>query len=285
MHYSFKIKRFYIFWLFILSWFIVKIETKNCLSSEFLNRKCLNNSTCVNTGNEARCACNLPYNGTNCDLCLCFSNNQTCSIYGESICSTLDTSLYNSTFNSWFYLAVFSPFLCCSFILLIYLLSAYFYVSFRLCCFTFNLACCHTDQNVLPTRPTETQNNINLNIFTINTTNRQNEQFIIEQDSFTQFTGLRDSLIIHREINEKNLKRKKETIISKLSSESSRDENNNDDESPICIICLTDLNNETVKSISCGHTFHQNCIDNWFQENLNNPSCPFRCKIEETQKN
>jgi len=55
----------------------------------------------------------------------------------------------------------------------------------------------------------------------------------------------------------------------------------NNNNSPTCSICLENLhnNNKQIRTISCGHTFHQNCIDSWFNERPINPSCPFRCQL------
>ncbi len=58
--------------LFILLIFIVKIESDH-LGCE--SNYCLNNSTCIDNGyNKTKCECNLAYNGTRCQYCLCFSN-------------------------------------------------------------------------------------------------------------------------------------------------------------------------------------------------------------------
>jgi len=171
------------FFLFILLFFIVKIESYylSCKS-----RYCLNNSTCIDNGyNKTKCECNLAYNGTRCQYCLCFSNNKTCSISGDIICNTLDSS-----YDFWKYNLFL--FLWCS------------------------------NQRVSPTPTNQIQNN-SINIFILN--------------------------------------------------------NNNNNESPKCIICFESLKNERAKTISCGHTFHENCIDNWFNVNPTNPSCPLRCKL------
>jgi hypothetical protein len=54
----------------------------------------------------------------------------------------------------------------------------------------------------------------------------------------------------------------------------------NDNNTPTCSICLENLNNnnQQIRTISCGHTFHQNCIDSWFNERPTNP-CPYRCQL------
>ena len=48
---------------------------------------------------KADAYCDLPYKGVNCEQCLCYSINQTCSIYGENICrlSSNTTSSASST--------------------------------------------------------------------------------------------------------------------------------------------------------------------------------------------
>jgi len=48
----------------------------------------------------------------------------------------------------------------------------------------------------------------------------------------------------------------------------------------ICSICLNE-DNENMGSLPCGHTFHHNCVRNWFIVSLRNNtySCPnCRCK-------
>lgn len=44
---------------------------------------------------------------------------------------------------------------------------------------------------------------------------------------------------------------------------------------PSCLICTFDLRNESfvVNRLSCGHMFHQRCIDRHLVDN-NNPRCP-----------
>ena len=327
MYYSIQEKGFY--FLLILSLFIVKIESENCLSSVFLKEECLNKTICVNTGNESWCACTLTYNETNFELSYCFRNNRDCSIFRHNFCMDIKLDFVYV----WLYVTVaffgfvFSIFLCfcfcffcpngceklltavcCDYILkclccifiypvgcfltavkaiccdyMVKCLDCIFKIFGELCLGLFRnliliITCkyneiydkfCRTTSSSLPTRRSGTQNNINPNVFTINTPNQLNDQ-IIEQIIIDQET-------IQREIDEKHLKRRmKKTIVSEPSIE--KIIKNNDDDLPICAICLTSLKNETVKTISCGHTFHQHCIDDWFKENPNNPSCPFRCK-------
>ena len=70
---------------------------------------------------QSICECNLSYNGTACEYCLCFSNNKTCSISGDIICNTHDSSLGFWYYNlAWFLkLLVFCSgclcILCCAF--------------------------------------------------------------------------------------------------------------------------------------------------------------------------
>lgn len=53
-----------------------------------------------------------------------------------------------------------------------------------------------------------------------------------------------------------------------------------------CIICLENINSTTTNlTLSCQHTFHQDCIDKWFQTTTDN-SCPIcRAKINTNQSN
>lgn len=62
--------------------------------------------------------------------------------------------------------------------------------------------------------------------------------------------------------------------------EAERNELNVQTLNPICAICRFDLRNEsfTIKSLSCGHTFHTRCIDRHLDaENINKrcPNCNF----------
>jgi hypothetical protein len=128
----------------------------------------------------------------------------------------------------------------------------------------------------LPERQSRSQSNINSNVYTIETQNQLNEQIIIEQDT------------IQRRINESFFSKPSNGTISKPSIDSNNDDDDDDDkESPLCAICLSGLRNKTVKTISCGHTFHEICIDEWFKVKQNMeqkyenmiPSCPFKCNL------
>ena len=49
----------------------------------------------------------------------------------------------------------------------------------------------------------------------------------------------------------------------------------------ICSICLSEEDKDNMGSLPCGHTFHHNCVRNWFIVSLRNNtySCPnCRCK-------
>ena len=39
-----------------------------------------------------------------------------------------------------------------------------------------------------------------------------------------------------------------------------------------CAICLEPINSQTL-TISCGHTYHSNCLLNWFEYNMTCPVC------------
>jgi hypothetical protein len=39
-----------------------------------------------------------------------------------------------------------------------------------------------------------------------------------------------------------------------------------------CAICLDSMNAQTL-TISCGHTYHSNCLLNWFEYNMTCPVC------------
>jgi hypothetical protein len=43
-----------------------------------------------------------------------------------------------------------------------------------------------------------------------------------------------------------------------------------------CVICQEDIQkNSIIREINCKHSFHINCIDNWFIENKKCPMCKF----------
>jgi len=275
MYYTIKEKRFY--FLLILQLFIVKIEAEDCLSSVFLKEECLNKTTCLNTGNESInpwCACTLTYNGTK--LSNCYKDNQTCSIFRDNYC--MNKSLYPPIDYVFLFGVTMVPILgfgCC-----LMLCGVIFTSDLRPCisclehcgkCLVRFFACkfCHTTSSTLPERQSRSQSNINSNVYTIETQNQLNEQIIIEQDT------------IQRRINETFFSKPSNGTISKPSIDSNNDDDDDDDdkESPLCVICLSGLRNKTVKTISCGHTFHEICIDEWFKEKPNKPSCPFRCNL------
>ncbi len=271
-----------------------------CLSSAFSNRECLNNSTCVRVPDEDPiCSCDLPYEGINCEKCLCFSINRTCSIYGDSICmSSLSSSSLNSTSTLnkassysgtplwYFFVGTLELWLFC--------LCGFFYcfcnrllnhcLSFKkflnnmlnscdqcikcilnliesLCSSLIKkliliceCKCCNSTSSDLPTsQPVTHQTNLN------NST-------ILNQPANEQ-------IIINPQIIERNLIK----TIRQISCYSIID-----DDLPSCVICFSSLNNSktAVETIYCGHIFHKDCIKNWFNEIPNNPICPFRCNRE-----
>ena len=43
-----------------------------------------------------------------------------------------------------------------------------------------------------------------------------------------------------------------------------------------CVICQEDINiSDIIREINCKHSFHINCIDNWFIENKKCPMCKY----------
>lgn len=43
-----------------------------------------------------------------------------------------------------------------------------------------------------------------------------------------------------------------------------------------CVICQDDIDiNSIIREINCKHSFHINCIDNWFIENKKCPTCKY----------
>jgi hypothetical protein len=50
----------------------------------------------------------------------------------------------------------------------------------------------------------------------------------------------------------------------------------NENDNEFCVICQDDIDiDDIVRNINCSHTFHINCIDNWFVENKKCPTCKF----------
>eukprot|EP00438_Fugacium_kawagutii_P035298 Skav215246 [mRNA] locus=scaffold811:185811:187769:- [translate_table: standard] len=51
------------------------------------------------------------------------------------------------------------------------------------------------------------------------------------------------------------------------------------DDSPICVICQQLLDGE-VKTLGCGHAFHQGCMESWYAATSNfEERCPLRCQL------
>jgi hypothetical protein len=49
---------------------------------------------------------------------------------------------------------------------------------------------------------------------------------------------------------------------------------NENDKQSFCIICQDNIvENDIIRYLKCGHTFHLNCIDKWFSENSSCPQC------------
>lgn len=43
-----------------------------------------------------------------------------------------------------------------------------------------------------------------------------------------------------------------------------------------CVICQEDIDmSDIIREINCKHSFHINCIDNWFIENKKCPTCKY----------
>ena len=136
MYYSIQEKGFY--FLLILSLFIVKIESENCLSSVFLKEECLNKTICVNTGNESWCACTLPYNETNFELSYCFRNNQNCSIFRHNFC--MDNKLDSDYV--WLYLTMAFIGVCCFFCFYFHILKHFKITAEKCSDYILNCLCC-----------------------------------------------------------------------------------------------------------------------------------------------
>ena len=50
----------------------------------------------------------------------------------------------------------------------------------------------------------------------------------------------------------------------------------NENETEFCVICQDDIDiDDIVRNIKCSHTFHIDCIDNWFTENKKCPTCKY----------
>ena len=48
-------------------------------------------------------------------------------------------------------------------------------------------------------------------------------------------------------------------------------------ENNFCVICQDDIkvNEDIIREIKCSHSFHIDCIDNWFSENKKCPTCKY----------
>jgi hypothetical protein len=182
--------------------------------------------TCECSNNNLTCQTGFK-NG--CWYCsYCFSNNKTCSFYGDIECNGLQSNLgYQAKMPIW----------------------AWFFILF--CIFSFCIIipfflkllkhkCCHL---------------CSLNIIQIDQS--------LQQNNNNNHNNL-PTISLDLQVNQ---------------IDQSLQQNNNN--SPKCSICLENLNNNNkkIRTISCGHTFHQNCIDSWFNERPINPSCPFRCQL------
>ena len=50
----------------------------------------------------------------------------------------------------------------------------------------------------------------------------------------------------------------------------------NENETEFCVICQDNIDiDDIVRNIKCSHTFHIDCIDNWFTENKKCPTCKY----------
>ena len=274
--------------LFEESFSMQTVETSVCLSTAYDNRECLNNSTCVSViGVEPWCSCNLPYKGINCEQCLCFLINKTCSTYGDSICKFSNSTFSGYTLPFWVWFLILLPIelpACALICVCFFWTCITVFERFKnsdpcgcicdLCsCIFVGLCCCicEATQEIFkckcnewfysapaarPAGVEQTIHSVNQN--RLNNSMMQNEQISIEQQ------------IIRR------------TLINTIRKKScnSNDTNINED-SPSCVICFGSLNSsKIVETIYCGHTFHKECIVSWFNEKPTNPICPFRCKIE-----
>jgi len=54
----------------------------------------------------------------------------------------------------------------------------------------------------------------------------------------------------------------------------------NENETEFCVICQDDIDiDDIVRNIKCSHTFHIDCIDNWFTENKKCPTCKYELNL------
>lgn len=49
-----------------------------------------------------------------------------------------------------------------------------------------------------------------------------------------------------------------------------------------CPICFEEINHKNSKKLQCGHLFHVDCLDKWFEKNYTCPMC--RTEVEEVKQ-
>lgn len=76
----------------------------------------------------------------------------------------------------------------------------------------------------------------------------------------------------------KTLKIRSYKEIKDVTTEINKNNNNKKISNCACIICYEDLLERSSIVINCGHTFHINCLNMWFQKNLCG-RCPL-CNVE-----
>jgi hypothetical protein len=114
----------------------------------------------------------------------------------------------------------------------------------------------YNDLNNLINYTTRQSTNSYLNLPRINI----GELFIEQDFSYENLTMLQSS--------------KQGLISNKLLEKSSVIYHKNNNEF-FCVICQSKCINTVIRTLSCKHSFHINCIDKWFTENKTCPICKF----------
>jgi hypothetical protein len=66
------------------------------------------------------------------------------------------------------------------------------------------------------------------------------------------------------------------TMPVKVFQEAPKSSDWSDGDREKCVVCLSEyVKGEKLRSLKCGHDFHQACIDCWFQRNCTCPICRF----------
>ena len=107
------------------------------------------------------------------------------------------------------------------------------------------------------------------------TTSVTNYPIIVHHSPITNHSRIRinrnDDYMLLSELQDVKIGLLKKSLLTNSIVKINKDENTN-----FCVICQDNIKcDEIIREIKCTHSFHIDCIDNWFLENKKCPTCKY----------